>query len=125
MRSSKILALGVALCLVGGGACGPSGPGSFLSRVSGESLGGVLLEVSGVGIVGFDGRGSTQVYSAPMAHRQNTHRVLLIDPQGGDLLFDIQVTDVGMDLPVVTVVSAAGTDNATRLPAGIEVRIER
>ncbi len=127
MRSPRILSLGVALSLLAIGACdsGPSGPGSLVGRVTGEALGGVVLEVTGVGIVGFGGRGNTQAYGAQMARPENTHRVILIDPQGGELLFEIQVEDVGMDLPVIIVMTATGDDNVTRLTAGVDVRVER
>ena len=127
MRLRGVLPFAAALCLVGIGACdsGPSGPGSLMGRVTGESLGGVVLEVVGAGIVGFEGRGDTQAYGAPMARPENTHRVILIDPQGGELLFEIQVDDVAMDGPVMTVLSATGVDNALQLLASVEVRVER
>ncbi len=50
---------------------------------------------------------------------------MLIHPEGGDLRFEIQVEDTGMDDPVVHVVSAAGLDNETLFASGIVVRIER
>ena len=104
---------------------GPSGPGTLVATVTGNSLGGVVLEVRGRGIVGFEGLDNTQVYAAPLAEVANAHRVLLIDPEGGELRFEIQVEDVGMNDPVMHVVSAAGVDNLTRLTAGIETRVER
>jgi hypothetical protein len=65
------------------------------------------------------------VYAAPLAGSDQAHRVLLIHPAGGELRFEIQVTDVGMDDPVFHVVSAAGSDNRGQLTAGIQVRLER
>ncbi len=103
----------------------PSGPGTLNASVTGDSLGGVVLEITGVGIRGFEGLDNTQVYSAPLAESPNMHRVLLIDAEGGSLRFGISVADVGMDDPVVNVVSATGVDNFTRLAAGIVVRVER
>ena len=90
---------------------GPSGPGTLIASVTGNSLGGVVLEITGVGIQGFEGLDNTQAYAAPLAGSPNAYRVLLIVPGGGDLRFEIQVEDVGMDDPVMTVVSAAGADN--------------
>jgi hypothetical protein len=127
MMVRRVLSIGASLSLLVIAACdsGPSGPGSLIGRVTGESLGGVVLEVTGAGIRGFEGRGNTQAYAAPMAGRENMHRVLLIDPQGGEILFEILVDDVGMDDPVMVVVSAAGTDNLTQMAASIDVRVER
>ena len=104
---------------------GPSGPGTLIASVTGSSLGGVVLEITGVGIRGFEGLDNTQVYAAPLAGSPNAHRVLLIDAEGGDLRFEIQVEDIGMNDPVMHVVSAAGVDNLTQLAAGIDVRVER
>lgn len=116
-------ALVVGVMLV---ACdsGPSGPGTLVASVQGDALGGVVLEVRGRGILGFEGLSSTQVYAAPIAG-SDAHRVMLIHPSAGDLRFEIQVEDAGMDDPEIHVVSAAGLDNASLLNAGIEVRIER
>ena len=121
---AAVLAAGVLLVTV---ACdsGPGGPGTLVATVTGNSLGGVVLEVRGPGIVGFEGLDNTQVYAAPLAQVPDAHRVLLIDPEGGQLRFEIQVEDVGMNDPVMQVVSAAGVDNLTRLTAGIETRVER
>lgn len=124
LRSTRTLAaFGAALALA---ACdsGPSGPGALVAAVEGNALGGVVLEVTGRGILGFEGLSSTQVYAAPIAG-SNGHRVMLIHPDEGDLRFEIQVEDVGMDDPVIQVVSAAGLDNAALLKAGIDVRLER
>lgn len=124
MRPGRALAL-LAAVVVAGCDFGPSGPGSLTARASGESLGGVVLEIQGAGIRGFTGRGSTRVYSAPVAGRPRVHRVVLVDPAGGDLGFDIEVDDLGMEGPVATVVQAARTDNTMMLSAGVTVRIER
>lgn len=127
MSRRTALCMGAAFFVAGIGACdfGPSGPGALEGHVTGPLLGGVVLEVVGVGIRGFEGRGSTRAYSAPVATRANAHRVILIDPQGGELVFDIRVDDIGMEGPVVTVVSATGTDNLELLAGSIEVTVER
>ena len=116
-----------SLSLLAVAACdsGPSGPGSLVGRVTGDMLGGVVLEVVGSGIRSFEGRGDTQVYSAQVGDKVNTHRVLLVTPVGGEIQFEILVDDVGMEGPAMTVVSAAGTDNLTQIAASIDVRVER
>ena len=121
------LLLAILIAGLGLGACdsGPQGPGNLIAAVQGTSLGGVVLEVRGRGILGFEGLGGTQVYAAPLAGTEDAHRVLLIHPEGEELRFEIQVEDLGMDDPLMRVVSAAGADNSTRLTAGIETRIER
>ena len=113
--------------LLGVGACdsGPSGPGTLEGRVRAEALGAVLLEVEGTGIRGFAGRGSTQIYSAQVPGRGGVHRVIVVDPVGGDIGFEIEVDDVRMDGPIMTVVKAARTDNSTMSTVGVTVGIER
>ncbi len=127
MSARWVLCFGAAFFVAGIGACdfGPSGAGSLEGRVAGPSLGGVVLEVVGIGIRSFEGRGSTRAYSAPVSERENAHRVILIHPQAGDIVFDILVEDVGMESPVITVVSATGTDNLELLAGSIEVTVER
>lgn len=121
------LAVALMLTLVALAGCdfGPSGPGVLTGRASADALGAVVLEMQGSGIRGFSGRGSTQVYSAPVAGRSGVHRVILIAPDGGDLGFDVEVEDVGMEGPAVTVVQAARIDNATMPASLVTVRIER
>ena len=124
-RCGKAMTVAALGALTLGCDSGPSGPGALVASVHGDALGGVVLEVTGRGIQGFEGLGNTRVYAAPVAGSPGTHRVLLIHPEGGDLRFEIQVEDLDLDDPVARVVSAAGVDNDTRLTAGIEFRIER
>lgn len=110
------------------------GPGVLMARAvvespgataSGANLGGVVLEIRGSGIQSFAARGGTRLYSAPLSDRPDTHRVILIDADGGEMGFDISVDDVGMDDPTITVVQAANTENAVMSRSGVTVRIER
>ncbi len=121
-------ALGLALaCAVVLGACdsGPSGPGTLEARVQGEAVGAVVLEVEGRGIRGFVGRGSAQVYSAAVPGRTDVHRVILVDPLGGEIAFAVEVDDRRMEGPVVTVVEAAGADDERISAGSVTVRVER
>lgn len=104
---------------------GPSGPGALTGRVTGEDLGGVLLRVEGSGIQSFSGLGSAQVYSAVVESKVDTHRVLIVSPDGGDLQFEIMVDDRAMEGPVVTVLQAALTNNRAVSAAVATVAIER
>jgi len=105
---------------------GPSGPGTVRGTVAGNpDLGGVVLEVTWPGVIGFAGQGSTQVYSAPVAGAPDRHRVILISPTGGDLPFEIHVDDAYLESPTVTVVEAVGTgDNPVSL-LGLQVVLVR
>lgn len=121
-RFTHILTIACLLIL---GACGPSGPGMLEGRISAEGIGGVVLEVEGNGIQGFAGRGDSRVYSAPMPNRPTTHRVVLIHPSGGEMVFEVAVDDVGMDPPIARVVSATRVDNTLVTVGGIEVVFSR
>ena len=124
-RRSFVLALLAALL----GACdlgGPGGPAQVLGTVTGDPrLGAAVIEISWDGVTGLDGRGSTQVYSAPVTDRPNHHRAILVDAAGGELRFTIGLTDERLYAPAITVVSAADTANLP-LPVGeLRVVLER
>lgn len=90
---------------------GPSGPSTVDGTVTGEaSLGAAVLDVTWPGVVGFEGRGDTQVYFAPVAGRDR-YRVILVSPTGGDIPFAILVDDAYLTSPTVTVVEAASSTN--------------
>jgi hypothetical protein len=114
------------VCVLALVACdsGPSGPGVLLVRVSGPGLGGALIGVEGTGIQSFAGTGSTQAYGAPVGGSGAAHRVLIIDPVGGELAFEILVEDLGMEPPILTVLTATGTDNSIQPAAGVVVLVE-
>ena len=124
---SRLVAVIAVVALLLTAACdsGPSGPGTLVGVATGTSLGGVVLEVEGAGIRGFTGRGATRVYSGRVPGRDGVHRVIVVSPDPGDLPFEMEVDDVGMEGPVVTVVSAARGDNFVILPSSVTVRIER
>lgn len=104
---------------------GPKGPGALTGRATGENLGGVLLRVEGSGIQSFSGLGSSQVYSAPVENKVDTHRVLIISTEGGDLQFEINVDDRAMEGPIITILQAALTDNRAVSAAVATVTVER
>ena len=119
-------ALAVVLGLVIAGCdSGPNGPGLLEGTVSAPALGAVLLEVEGAGINGFEGRASTRVYAGTLSGRPNVHRVILMDRDGGSLAFAIDVDDLGMDGPVVTVIQAAGTDDEPMSAGSLRVALVR
>lgn len=105
---------------------GPSGPGTVAGSVTGNAaLGAVVLDVTWPGVVGFEGRGSTQVYSAAVTGSPERYRVILLSPSGGDLPFAIRVDDAYLVSPSVTVVEAVGTDDLPLSVTGLRVVLER
>lgn len=123
LRARCALAVG-ALVLV---ACesGPSGPGALEAIVTGDMLGGVLLQVDGPGIQGFTALGDARVFGAPDAVRPGRHRVIVIAPSSGGLRFTIDVDDLEMEGPVVTVLQATLSDDQLVTPSAASVRIVR
>lgn len=105
---------------------GPRGPSRVSGTVTGNPLlGAVVLDLTWQSVRGFEGRGSTRVYSAPVAESPHRYRVILVDGEGGDLRFSIDLEDARLNGPVVTVVEAAGTNNEP-LPVGdLRVVLER
>ncbi len=128
MSFRRMVATATTLAAVGLAGCdsGPSGPGMVAGTVTGDpQLGAVVLDITWRGIQGFEGLGATQAYSALVTDSENRYRVILVDPNGGDLRFGINVDDVYLEGPVVTVVFAAGTDDLPRSVAGLDVLLER
>jgi hypothetical protein len=122
---TRLLALALALSL-GGCDLGPEGPGELTGMVAGsEGVGAVLLEVTGAGIEGFEGRGDTQAIGAPVSSDQGRHRVVLVSPTGELLRFGIRVRDLSANKPVAEVLSAASMDDLPTSMEGIKVRIAR
>lgn len=120
-----VVALVIAPVLVAGCDSGPSGPGHLSARTSGPTLGAVVLEVEGQGIEGFSARGSSRVYSAPVEGRSGVYRVIVLSPDAGSLPFEIDVEDMGMEGPVITVVSAADGANVAMPASEVAVTVER
>ena len=117
---------GLSALLLAACDLGPSGPGTVTGSVTGSaSVGAVVLDVTWPGVVGIEGRGSTQVYSAAVTGSPERYRVVLVSPSGGDLPFAITVDDAYLESPVVTVVEAVGTDNLPLLVTGLRVVLER
>ena len=123
-RSARLVAFVSAVALT---ACdsGPSGPGALEAIVTGESLGGVLLQVEGRGIRGFDGLGDARVYAAADAERPGRHRVIVISPGSGELRFSVEVDDLDMEGPSITVLQATRVDDRLVTPSATTVRIVR
>lgn len=126
MRARWTLAILAAGSILSAASCdsGPSGPGTLSVTVDAPAaLGAVTLEVVGSGVTGFEGVGSTEAYGTVVSARQHRHRVVLIDPVGGQLRFSVRVEDVRAEPPVISVVAAAGTDNLERITTDVELRL--
>ena len=128
-RRPRPRALAAAVLAAGLGACdlgGPGGPAEVLGTVTGDpGLGAAVVDLSWDGVTSFEGRGSTQAYSAPVSGSPNRHRVVLVDAAGGELRFTIGLEDERLNAPVVQVVSAVGTDNLPLSVSDLRVVLER
>lgn len=125
-RLWRSLLAGLAVTASAGCETGPHGPGTVNGTLIGQAdLAGAVLDVVWGGVRGFEGHGSTQVYSAAVPGEQDRYRVILISPAGGDLTFGILVDGDYLRGPVVTVVEAVGSDNLPRSEADIRLWLER
>ena len=106
---------------------GPKGPGVLPATVvAPNAMGAVVLEFTGDGVLGFEGQGSTLVYSATASGPGGKHRVILVSPTGStEIRFGIEVTDRAGALPSVAAVSAASPANVPMVASGLQIRIER
>jgi hypothetical protein len=105
-------AVGLALlaALAAGCDSGPKGPGFLSATVDGPiPLGAAIVEVQGVGVIGFEGAGTTHVFTT--LSQSGSQRVVLIGETPGDLAFKVRVQELRDGIPSATVVSAAGGDN--------------
>jgi hypothetical protein len=109
-------------------ACGlePDGPSTATGRISGHpALGAAVLDVTWKGVVGFEGRGSTQVNAAPVPGSPDRWRVVLVAPAISDLPFTVNVESSLLEAPTITVVEAANIGNHAVDVAPLAVHIER
>jgi hypothetical protein len=92
-------------------ACGDrEGPGFVAGSLEGPvPLGAAVVDIRGIGILGFEPTGSTRVFSAVTP--EGVHRVVLVGETPGDLPFRIKVEDPSAAPPVALVVSAADGGN--------------
>jgi hypothetical protein len=115
------LALSTAACDLG-----PDGPSAATGRITGHpALGAAVLDVTWRGVVGFEGRGSTQVYAAPVPGSPDRWRVVLVSPGISDLPFTVNVESSLLEAPTITVVEAANIGNHAVDVAPLAVHIER
>jgi hypothetical protein len=124
-RLALVALTALVLPLAGCDLFGPSGPGTLEATVTAqEPLGGLVLELTGGRITGFEGRGQTRVYGRTVSAAQDRHRVVIVAPDGADMRFGIEVEDRGAPPPSVLVVSAVGPGNQASNATGIQVRID-
>ncbi|MDH5588639.1 MAG: hypothetical protein OEZ65_02840 [Gemmatimonadota bacterium] len=128
MTTRAVIRALTGLALVGTVACnrGPEGPGPLEARIVGDPLpAGAVVQVTGLGIRGFESRGDTHVYGTAAPSGTGPHRVVVIGPAAAELRFGIQVDDRRAELPVVTLSSAVDASNRSILVGGLEVRLSR
>ena len=116
-----VLTLGVAACDLG-----PDGPSTATGRITGHpALGAAVLDVTWPGAVGFEGRGSTQVYAAAVAGSPDRWRVILISPEISDLAFAAKIETSLLEAPTITVVEAANIGNHAVDVGPLEIELGR
>lgn len=104
---------------------GPSGPGTLKATVvAPQTMGAVVLELTGGGVTGFESRGNTLAYGAAVVNQPDKYRVILVSPDGGEMQFGIKVTDLGAARPAVAAISATTVDNRRLVPQNLKVQIE-
>jgi len=88
----------------------PQGPGYLTAALEGPiPLGAAVVDVRGIGIIGFEPAASTHIYSAVTP--DGVYRVVLVAETPSDLLFRIKVEDPSGVPPTAVVVSAADGGN--------------
>ena len=124
MRPAALAALTVILGITG---CdlGPESSATVEGRIEGHpALGAVVLEVTWRGVVGFEGRGSTQAYAA-VTTTPDRHRVVLVGPEISELPFAIEVENPFAEFPAITVVEAVNIGNLPVDVGSLSVQLER
>ncbi len=108
----RTFGLMILVLLAVGCDSGPDGPGDLTGsiRSPAPSVGGVVFEVVGGGIVGFSGAGGTKVFWARQENA-SVFRVIVIGGTGGELNFTVSVQDRGGRMPRATVVSVVDVNN--------------
>lgn len=103
---------------------GIEGPGALVARVEAPDaeLGSAVVEVQGPGIRGFEALGGSRVFARDSG--DGSHRVVVVDPGGGDLRFRIRVDEVAAALPAAVVQSAADTANVL-VGSGVSLTVAR
>lgn len=120
---TAVLAL-FSVALLASCESGPSGPGvmagtATATATASQTLGAVVLEVTGSGITGFAGQGGSKAYGARLSAENGRYRVVVVGT--GDLGFGVQVDDVKGPTPTVQVVSAVDANNASMPASDVQV----
>ena len=84
-----------------------------------------MVEVTGPGITGFEGAGSSRTFDA--ATSPNVYRVVVVGTSPGELDFRIRVEDRAGTRPTVVVVSAVDGSNVpfSSVASGFSVDVSR
>ena len=120
-----LLFLLAGVLALGGCGDGPRGPGPVSATVEGSApLGAAVLEVTGDGITGFQGSGSTRTFDASVG--PGVYRVVVVGTNPGALPFRILVEDRAGALPSAALVSAVDGSNVPfSTVSGLSVRVVR
>jgi hypothetical protein len=108
-RAARVVAIGAGI-LAASCDSGPKGPGFLSATIEGPvPLGAAIVEVQGDGVIGFEGAGTTHVFTTPA--EPGVHRVVLIGETPGDLRFKVQVQELRDSPPSATIIQASGADD--------------
>lgn len=121
---TRLLLFAVLVLLGACDAAGIEGPGALVARVEARDaeLGSAVVEVRGPGIRGFEAVGGSRIFTR--ASEDGSHRVVVVDPGGGDLRFRIRVDELAAALPGAVVQSAADTANVL-VGSGVSLTVDR
>ena len=120
----RVIALTGLLLVPACGEDGPSGPGTLDVAVSWDvPLGAATVQLAGTGIEGVSIGGGDWIASTPTP---SGIRVVAVSRTGGEIRFQVSVSDLAAPLPVATVLGASTADDRT-LPSanGINAVVSR
>jgi hypothetical protein len=113
-----------ALVVLAGCSSGPSGPGTLKGTATAtapQTLGAVVLEVTGSGIQGFEGQQGSVAYGAVVNASTGRYRVVVVGT--GPLAFGVKMDNVKDAMPAVQVVQAVDDNNAAISVSGVKVTL--
>ncbi len=113
-----------ALVAVTACSSGPSGPGTLKGTATvtaPQTLGAVVLELTGPGIDGFEGQGGSVAYGAVVNLPKGQWRVVVVGT--GELAFGVKVDNVKDPKPTVQVIKAVDATNAAISVSGVKVTL--
>lgn len=126
VRSASLVTVMAGVLALGACDWGPRGPGQLEGIVTsgGTAVGALVVEISGLGILGFSEVGQTRLLFAESG--TDVYRVVLVAPDPAQIGFRVDVDDMRVEVPSVVVVEAVDDNNDPIVDLGaIAVEIRR